>query len=103
MASSPEHRARRRAQLNELKLERGCADCGYREHPAALQFDHRPGTPKHAYANRSALHFEWSWERILAAIADCDVVCANCHAVRTAERGYTGGKPMHRTATTSSD
>src|SRR5215469_15939667 len=35
--------ARRRQQLAAYKLERGCAVCGYKEHPAALHFDHLPG------------------------------------------------------------
>ena len=67
--------------VSAFKLERGCADCGYNEHPAALQFDHRPGTVK---LFDIARHFgrKGMWEEI----AKCDVVCANCHAVRTATR-----------------
>lgn len=77
----------RREQLNEridaIKLERGCADCGYREHAVALDFDHRPGELKLA----SVAHMkQGSWERISREIAKCDVVCANCHRVRTLTR-----------------
>lgn len=91
-------KARRRELLNQMKMERGCADCGYNAHPAALQWDHRDGADKDraASAGGRAFALGWAWERILAEIAKCDVVCANCHAVRTAERGYTGGRPMHR-------
>jgi hypothetical protein len=35
-----------RAYIQSIKMERGCTDCGYREHPAALDFDHLPGFVK---------------------------------------------------------
>ncbi len=85
-------KTRIREQINEIKLERGCADCGYRVHPAALDFDHLPGSEKqHPVAwliSRNRL------EDALAEIEKCEVVCANCHRVRTATRQqYTGRKP----------
>ena len=30
----------RRTALDTIKTQSGCVDCGYNEHPAALQFDH---------------------------------------------------------------
>lgn len=77
--------------INALKLERGCADCGYREHPAALQFDHVRGEklfPLSAGRHRAR-------RLVLAEIEKCDVVCANCHAIRTVTRGYSGGGHLH--------
>ncbi len=68
-----------------IKLARGCADCGYNAHPRALEFDHLPGTDKVAgiaYMTGTGQ----PWARIEAEIAKCEVVCANCHAIRTAER-----------------
>ena len=35
--------ARRRERVAQFKLVRGCADCGYREHACALDFDHVRG------------------------------------------------------------
>jgi hypothetical protein len=70
--------------LTALKLERGCADCGYDAHPAALHFDHLPGTVKRAEVGR--LRGWTTWRRLLEEIAKCEVVCANCHAIRTASR-----------------
>ncbi len=73
-----------RARIAEIKLAAGCIDCGYWEHAEALDFDHRPGEEK--VRNVSQMTSNASWERIVAEIAKCDVVCANCHRVRTARR-----------------
>ena len=70
--------------VSMLKLERGCADCGYAEDPAALGFDH-VGDDKVEEIG----HMVWRRrpiEDILAEAEKCEVVCANCRAVRTAER-----------------
>ena len=77
-----------RAYVQAIKLERGCADCGYREHAEALDFDHLPGFVKeHKMASISG---GAKIEKIHAEIAKCDVVCANCHRVRTARRRGRG-------------
>lgn len=81
---SPKTIYKEKAQrLNTFKIFRGCMDCGYNLHPHALEFDHRPGTTKKfnigAFRNRS-------WETLLDEIKKCDVVCSNCHKIRTATR-----------------
>ena len=76
--------ARRNKQvefLQEYKLKHGCADCGYNAHYAALQFDHLPGTDKKFTIAQKAKAYTLS--RLKAEIAKCEVVCANCHAIRT--------------------
>ena len=82
-------RIERRAWLDALKLERGCADCGYREHPRALDWDHI-GSDKVADVGRLA-HNRISMKRLLAEIAKCEVVCANCHRIRTYVRERAAG------------
>jgi hypothetical protein len=72
--------AERRRLVDTVKLERGCVDCGYAEHPAALQFDHRDPSQK-SWIIANGLFRELGL--LLAEIAKCDVRCANCHAVRT--------------------
>lgn len=64
------------------KMYLGCCDCGYRRHATALQFDHRPGEVK--LGNIS----QWRGDirSMIEEMDKCDVVCANCHAVRTALR-----------------
>lgn len=80
--------ASRIALINQIKLERGCTDCGYRLHPAALHFDHLPGTIK--YKNIAQMTSNTSLKVLMAEIAKCEVVCANCHAIRTAKRRNGG-------------
>lgn len=75
-----ERKAKNRARTDAIKRERGCMDCGYNKHACALDFDHRPGEIK--LFNVAAL-MSGVWARVEAEIAKCDVVCANCHRVRT--------------------
>ena len=72
------------AKIHGYQLEKGCADCGYNKHPAAMEFDHLPGTKK--LFNISEQVGNRSVESLWSEIAKCEVVCANCHAIRTAER-----------------
>ena len=81
----------RYAAVARIKLERGCVDCGYAEHPAALQFDHVRGAKLEAVSILVGRRVPWSV--VMAEIAKCEVRCANCHAVRTAERGQSGSRP----------
>ena len=75
---------RKMKKIHDYQLERGCADCGYNRNPAALEFDHLPGTEKlfnigEEIGNKSV-------ESLWSEIEKCEVVCANCHNIRTFER-----------------
>jgi hypothetical protein len=73
-----------RADLLEELRNVPCADCGGTFPKAALDFDHRdPSDKKHAV---SRMLFRTSIEEILREAAKCDVVCANCHRMRTFRR-----------------
>lgn len=74
---------KRRLAIQAIKLKAGCIDCGYCEHPAALDFDHRPLEIKLFSVGTTP---NGRWEQVLREIAKCDVVCANCHRVRTEDR-----------------
>lgn len=54
-------------------------------HHAAMQWDHRPGTVK-CFELASVAKRYLTREQVLAEIAKCELVCANCHAVRTYNR-----------------
>ena len=74
-----------RTWYTELKAGKACADCGLVFHPAAMHWDHLPGRKK--TAPLGWLVRLGSRQRVLEEIAKCELVCANCHAVRTVTRG----------------
>jgi len=63
---------------------RPCADCDRRFDPSVMEFDHRDPTTKARLVTRLAGRV--SRARLLEEIAKCDIVCANCHRVRTHAR-----------------
>lgn len=71
--------------INQIKVERGCVDCGYRGNPAALHFDHRDPMDKQF---KIANNMERSLQSLLAEIAKCEVRCANCHSIRSQREGH---------------
>lgn len=71
------------AWLNALKSA-PCMDCGGSFHPVAMDFDHRDGTGK-AFAISTGRGLV-SKSRLESEISKCDIVCANCHRVRTHNR-----------------
>lgn len=73
-----------RLELIRPAKERPCADCGGEFPYYVMQFDHLPGTEKRG--NVSHMVHKGGRQAILDEIAKCEVVCANCHAVRTFER-----------------
>lgn len=75
----------RRAVLDDLKLRIGCKECGYKEHPAALDWSHRDDTTKHF---NIGANIKRSWDDTVQEIAKCDVLCANCHRVHTFEQRH---------------
>lgn len=77
-------KARWAATLAELKSG-PCADCGNRFHPVAMDFDHRDPAEKSFQISKGPKNLQ----RVLAEIAKCDLVCANCHRVRTWTKGHT--------------
>ena len=83
-------RAQKRAEkwsaVQSIKIQRGCADCGYNAHGVALQFDHMDGFDKKNTVS-NLIRSDYGWEAIMAEIDKCEVVCANCHAIRTKARG----------------
>ncbi|HJW49925.1 MAG TPA: hypothetical protein VJ726_10950 [Candidatus Limnocylindria bacterium] len=60
-----------------------CLDCGRRFPPCVMQFDHRePATKKFVISRSRTL----AHATLLAEVAKCDIVCANCHRDRTYKR-----------------
>ena len=82
-ANGLKYRRSVKEKLEAYKSERGCADCGYNEHPAALDFDHLPGYKKDFTIGAQMIR---NMDRIWEEVAKCEVVCANCHRIRTVQR-----------------
>ena len=64
-----------------------CADCG-KEFPSfVMDFDHRDRTLKGSAISKMVVR--QSWTKLKAEIEKCDIVCANCHRIRSAKQlGY---------------
>lgn len=80
------HASRQRARqyILQIKEDNECIDCG-EENPLALQFDHIPGRGKLGHIGWMAAR-GWGVKRLSEEIAKCELVCANCHLVRTHNR-----------------
>lgn len=59
-----------------------CLDCKQKFSPYAMQFDHVRGEKEFNISKAT----RFSRERLEAEMKKCEIVCANCHAVRTHNR-----------------
>jgi hypothetical protein len=71
-----------RSHVNDIKSNTRCSDCGLMYDPVCLDFDHIKDKNKDV----SILTHRYSVATILNEIDKCDVVCANCHRLRTETR-----------------
>ncbi len=70
------------AYLIDFFAANPCSDCGETD-PLVLEFDHLEDK---AFDISQGL-ISRPWTVVLDEVAKCDVVCANCHRRRTAQRG----------------
>ena len=96
---SRERSARLREAFWRLLLGKRCVDCAESD-PVVLDFDHLG----EKLANVGDMVARRAWAVVEQEIAKCEVVCANCHRRRTAQRaraaarlGRTDGKARPRT------
>lgn len=68
--------------------DRPCADCGCRYPPYVMDFDHREGTAKKRGVSKMVNHGGIALKAILVEIDKCDLVCSNCHRIRTYRRKH---------------
>lgn len=66
------------AFLHQLKIQ-PCKDCGGTFPPECMDFDHVRGTKLFNLAEARC----YSWTAIREEVAKCDLVCANCHRIRS--------------------
>jgi hypothetical protein len=72
---------RRQAAMLDRLRDVPCMDCGDRFPPCSMDFDHRDPASKSSTV--PAMIGRAGDARILAEVAKCDIVCANCHRLRT--------------------
>ena len=83
LASNRKIRVRNREFLKEIKESNPCTDCGKHFPYYVMHFDHIfEKTASLAHLSRACV----SLERLQQEIDNCELVCSNCHAVRTHER-----------------
>ena len=78
------HKAEIRSWIQQLKSDMPCADCKLQWPYYVMHFDHL-GDDKEMEINE-AVNRGWSRARIQLEIDKCELVCANCHAIRTYQR-----------------
>jgi hypothetical protein len=88
-AYAQQRRAPRQEYVDQIKSERGCMDCGlHPEYSQVLEFDHRPDEVKLFHI--SDRMGSGTMEDLIAEISKCDIVCANCHRIRTVMKNQFG-------------
>lgn len=91
VASARRARHERYNAMTQLK-SRPCMDCGKYYPSCAMDFDHRDPSTKIVEVSSLAKSAGTPWTKVLEEIAKCDLVCRNCHALRTYKgiKGYRG-------------
>jgi hypothetical protein len=81
-----------RKQQAIILLGGRCVDCGasFPDHPEVYDFDHARGTKKAGIGKM----LQSSWRVLAKELKKCDLVCSNCHRIRTALRA---GWPITKT------
>lgn len=75
---------RNRALTDSIKTIAKCSDCHQNYPPCVMDFDHVRGVKTRNIGTMVSQGF--SLEALYAEIAKCEVVCSNCHRVRTSLR-----------------
>lgn len=83
-AKQRKYRQRAKAYVIDVKSTNPCKDCGIHWPFYVLQFDHVRG--QKSFDLWRAGDSVCSIKRIQEEIDKCDVVCANCHFIRTYKR-----------------
>lgn len=76
-------RENNRKNLRDIFINSSCKDCGNKD-IRVLEFDHLPEFEKSS--NICDMVSNNSWSDIEKEIKKCEIVCANCHKIRTVER-----------------
>lgn len=77
--------------VKRWKLFKGCNKCHFKaSHSCQLDIDHI--IPKHKTGNdRQAINTSWTKKRLKQELSKCQVLCANCHRLKSFEDGLMFG------------
>lgn len=81
--NAAEKRIRNLEFIQEAK-NKPCMDCGNSFPPYVMDFDHVEGEKKGCVSKLA--HARMSLEKLQQEIDKCEVVCSNCHRIRTHNR-----------------
>jgi hypothetical protein len=70
--------------LRLIQLAIGCVDCGVNGDWRILEWDHVP--ERGDKVSSPSTLAKRSFAVLMTEVEKCDVVCANCHSIRTHER-----------------
>jgi hypothetical protein len=77
-------RAQLRAFYESLKAGKPCADCGGVFDPECMDWDHVRGVKR--FNVKQAVASRLGRATLLREVDKCELVCANCHRLRTKQR-----------------
>lgn len=78
-----QRKAEMRSWVDEQKSG-PCSDCGEVYPPCVMDFDHPEGSDK--VDKISTLVIMGNWQKLKDEVAKCELVCSNCHRLRTHTR-----------------
>lgn len=70
--------------IDDLRDNTPCMDCGIQYPHYVMDFDHVRGEKIKDVTLGAA--DGWSVDKLMAEVAKCEIVCSNCHRVRTWQR-----------------
>ena len=83
-ATRAKNRSAAQTLVSQMKAA-PCMDCGGRFPECAMDFDHKPGSVK--YNTVSDMTYKgYTLDSLKRELDKCELVCANCHRIRTAKR-----------------
>jgi hypothetical protein len=77
-----DRRHARYAKIREIKEASPCTDCGESFPYYVMDFDHRDPATKSLDVSLMVKRM-FAWDKVLAEVAKCDLVCVRCHRRRT--------------------
>lgn len=79
-----ERRRQRHAELIRQAKSLPCADCKFEYPYYVMEFDHVKGIKRQHVSRMASL----SLNAIISEVSKCEVVCSNCHKIRTWKRKH---------------